>query len=125
MKPFTRAELKAAGIHNSWAIAEGSGSFLYIGYTPSSRESSPQWQVVNTRDKTDPGGHWQNRGHKTFAVMGRAQKQPQLQAAFDWCKARWSIFDWERDPWGSYHPAGTLAKIRASIKAEEQQQQQV
>ncbi len=51
-------------------------------------------------------------------MSGRFDKEGELRAAFGWVREKYNIQEWERDPWGGYHPIGTLlVAIEADVPA--------
>ena len=71
--------------------------------------------MVRPGFQTDPQGHWLDGHDKTFSVPGRKYKEPMRLEAIAWAAARYKIEgEWERDPWGDYHPAGALQAAQES-----------
>ena len=50
---------------------------------------------------------------KSFIHHGREDKEPKRLEAMAWASERYNIHEWERSPFGSYHPVGTLARAAA------------
>ncbi len=107
---LTKKEWKARGVWNSHDLSER-GTKIRVMYRPGDwgrAYQSPAWQVVKIGWQTDPKGHWRDNGHKTFTIHGRADKEAKLQEALAWARKVYKIKEWERDPWGDWHPMGTL-----------------
>jgi len=107
-------------LHNASNYASAAGLKVHVDYRPTITGrgyTSARWQVVGIGFQTDPGGHFQDNGQKTFSIMGRDQKQARLQEALDWASERYGISSWERSPYGSYVPTGTVAAMKARLKA--------
>ncbi|MCJ7805166.1 hypothetical protein MUP46_00795 [Patescibacteria group bacterium] len=105
-------------IFNSWDIARTAKNKLFISYSSAElgRASRPaHWQVVGMGIVTDRDAHWMNYGNKTFTVYNREEKNPKLQEAIQWVKTTYNIDMADKDPFGAYHPAGTIAKLQELI----------
>ena len=112
----TKAQLNAMGVFNPHGLAKHCGGLtVYVEYSPQDLgriAHFAKWQVIRIGYKTDPDGHWSDNGHKTFTAYNpREEKEKQLQAALAWASERYGITEWERSPFGSYHPKGTGAAI--------------
>jgi len=117
MKRLTKDEWRALNIFNPYDLCIAGGKGVYVAYTPqiTGRMSrSAKWQVIKPGFKTDPDGHWTHDGHKTFSVSRREDKEGNRLAALAWASEQFSIKEWEKDPWGDYHPQGTLEAAQAS-----------
>lgn len=118
---LTKAQWKALGVGNSHQIADR-GTRLYVSYRPGEwgrAYLTPAWQVIKIGWKTDPKGHWRDNGHKTFTIWGRKEKDSKLKEALAWARAKFGIKEWERDPWGDWHPMGTLVMAKEWKRPEE------
>lgn len=112
---LTKQWLREHGIYNSHDIAKRAGSRLYIDYYPQQlgrAYQSAKWQVIGMGFSTDPNAHWADYGNKTFDVFKREDKVSQLESAMSWCKDKFGITEWERDPFGGYQIKGTLELIK-------------
>ena len=122
MKRPTKNSLREIGIMNPYNLAElGPKPQVYVDYRPAERghwEQWAAWQVVHVGFQSDPNGFWRDTGHKTFEAARRAESALQLAAAQAWAAERYHIAAWERSPFGSYHPAGTIAAAVARKTAE-------
>ena len=111
MKQLTKNDLRARRIYNPWDLAKGQNDpQVFIDYSPQMLGRAMRfacWQVLRIGYKTDRGSPaWYA---KTFTCYHpREDKAPQLQAALAWATERYRIAEWERSPFGSYHPKGTL-----------------
>jgi hypothetical protein len=115
----TKDILKAAGLHNSHTICQRGGS-IYVTFFPASLGMSAKWQVIKPNGKTDPNAHWSDYGNKTFDVYGRPDKEAKRLEAIQWASFVYNTGDeWERDPFGGYHPKGTIERAlnRVEVKA--------
>lgn len=118
---LTKAQWKALGVSNSHNIAER-GTKVYVSYRPGDwgrGSQSPAWQVIKIGYQTDPKGHWRDNGHMTFSIWGRAEKPVRLKEALAWARKKFGIKEWERDPWGDWHPAGTFVMAKEYKRPEE------
>ena len=116
---MTKNDWRELGIFNPHGIQERAKSKLYIGYKVQDYGLSGQgagWAVYGRDFKTDPDGPWYDRGDKTFSVWGRDDKQTVLVIAMEWVKENYGITEWERGPWNSYFPKGTLAEAKQVSK---------
>ena len=109
MKKLTKKQWSERGIHNPHNIAaRSSGVLIYYRPRETGRASRcTAWQVVQIGKRTDPKAHWMDYGHKTFMVFSDSK-----EAVFEKAKAfaleKFGFAEWERDPWGSWHPIGDL-----------------
>ena len=111
---LTKAQWAELGVRNSHEVASR-GTKRYVSYRPAEygrASNSAAWQVVHIGYLTDPKGHWRDNGHKTFTVYRREEKEAKLKEAIAWASKRYGIKEWERDPWGDWHPAGTLVMAK-------------
>ena len=114
-KNILREKYKVFNPHN---LCTTTKTLLYIGYTPADTGRaghSQEWTVVSPTKPTDPDGPWYNYGQKTFLVWNRADKPVKLREAMDWVEKQYGIIDWEKSPFGSYHPKGTMQKLQEEI----------
>ena len=106
MKRLTKADLKGMNIINPWDLAGCQDvPKVYVDYTPYSPDGFTRfaaWLVMNISFHTK----------KEFACYSpRRDKESKRVEALAWATEHYSIAEWERSPFGSYHPKGTLAKI--------------
>jgi len=108
--------LRAARVFNDHGIAKVTEGLrlqsrtdlvgVYVGYAGQvSRLGPPSWQVIRAGFKTDPEGHWSNRGHKTFLLpygRVREEKEPTRFQAIAWASERYNFDpeDWVPSPFG-------------------------
>lgn len=115
---LTTNDWRALGVFNSYQLCESGGMSVYVAYTGASTgraARSARWQVIRPGYRTDPKGHWLDGYNKTYTVSGRADKESKRMEAIAWAAARYRIEgDWERDPWGCYHPPGALEAAAAN-----------
>jgi hypothetical protein len=118
---LTKKLLEEYKIYNSPNLARFAGNKLYVSYSPAENGRAAhfaKWQVVGIGFRTDPKSHWANYGNKTFDVFCREEKLSKLQEAIAWTKQTYNIDITDKDPFGDYHPKGTLEKIIGIIKNE-------
>ena len=93
---------------------------IFIDYMPQDLTRgghNAKWQVYGVGFKTDPEGHWDDYGNKTFDCWRPSvDKEPQRLAAIAWATKQYGVKEWERSLYGSYHPAGTVA---AALRARQ------
>jgi hypothetical protein len=77
----------------------------YNPVQPGRGYKSACWQVSQGHIPTDPDAHWRNSGRKTFDVLGRDEKEPQLEAAIAWASEHFDVAEWKREPFGAWMPA--------------------
>ncbi len=119
---LTKKEWNALGVWNSHDISER-GTKIRVSYRPAEygRGSFPAaWQIVRIGYKTDPKSHWKDDGHITFTINGRADNPVQLKKALALATKRYGVKEWEKDPWGDWHPMGTLVMAREWKKPKEE-----
>ncbi len=118
VKDELREHLNVFNAHNYATVA---GVNVWIDYRPQVTGrgyQSAAWQVFGNGFQTEDSperAHWRNYGLKTFNVFRREYKQSQLEAALAWASERYGIPEWERTPFGSYVPKGTVAIMRAKL----------
>jgi hypothetical protein len=112
-------------IVNGWDVARQAGEAglpdIHVGYTPAFTGRgyrSARWQVVRPGYKTDPEGHWEDDGHKTFSVLSRDVKESQRLAAIDWASYRYGIEEWGRIAGipGDWFPVEVVTWIKTRLK---------
>lgn len=117
-KQLTKEGWRALRVFNSAELCRRGGRGVYVSYCPAQagREARfAYWCVLSPGSKTDPGGHWSDGYNKTFTVRARDEKEAKRLEAIAWAAEVYKIEgEWERDPWGDYHPAGTLEAARVS-----------
>ena len=109
-------------IFNPYGIAEQQdGHKVYIDYSPQTSGLAglnARWSVVAVTAKTDPHGHWRDDGTKVFPCWHPLEdKEEHRLEAIAWATERYGITEWERSPFGSYHPKGTLERLNAPADA--------
>ena len=119
---MTKAQLMARRISSPYELAKLQDEpKVCIVYSPQEmgRAYRPAtWRVYRIGYHTDSGAHWTDYGNKTFnCFRPREDKLLQFQAAVAWATEQYGIREWERTPFGSYHPKGTLARVKAMEEA--------
>lgn len=116
MPKITQPYLRERRIFNAWDYAqalEGNG-VPYISYQPATTgfgSIAARWHVVRPGFKTDPDAWHFDFNNKAFTVMGRDQKQAQLEAAMKWAGDRYGITEWLKTPFGSYMSADYVRRF--------------
>ncbi len=103
---LTKNKLRDRRIFNAYDLAELQDEpKAWVEFTSSDSRSS-SWRVHRL------GWHTagQNGGSKTFINHGRSDKEAKRLEALAWATERYVIQEWERSPFGTYHPVGTLAR---------------
>lgn len=124
MKQLTKKrwrELNVFNPHNLAAMGGKPMKRVVVYYRPQMTGRgyrSAAWQVMSLDIKTDPKGHWMDNGHKTFGVFRPEEKEPQLKAALAFAREEFGVEEWERSPWGSYHPMGTMENAARRCEAK-------
>lgn len=123
MKRLTKEGWRVLGVRTSRDLCQRGGRGIYVSYIPSDfgREARfACWRVYRPGYETDPHGHWSDGRNKTFTVHSRGDKEAKRLEAIEWAVYVYNITgEWERDPWGGWHPAGTLEAARvASVTAQ-------
>ena len=104
-------------IYNSWGIMKHAHTKLMIAYVPAENglaSRSAYWVVQGNNISTNKDGFWMDHGNKTFDVRGRDEKQKSLLEAQEWCKAKYGILGFEKDPFGGYQELGTARRLQTS-----------
>lgn len=108
------------GIHNPHDLATRAGTEFIVDYYPQDLGRGGQgakWKVCRLGFKTDPMAPWYEHGNKAFYPHGPLNKRNKdscRDVALAWASREYNIKEWERSPFGSYHPKGTLAAIETS-----------
>jgi hypothetical protein len=109
----TKEQLRTIGITNGYdlvrLLAEPK---VFISFSPrmTGRGYQPgQFQVIHLDHQTNPNGHWQDHGHKTFRVALAITKEQALADAIKWTDATFGKSDWVRDPFGDYQDSKVIA----------------
>jgi hypothetical protein len=91
---------------------------MYIDYIPADNGSLTAhyayWRFMHLSNSATLNAGY---GYKVFTVTCRAEKQPQLEQAKDFVKRKYGLDMTDKDPWGAYHPSGTLAKLREIVNS--------
>jgi hypothetical protein len=117
-KRLSKEGWRALKIYSPYGLCKAGGKGVVVSYWGAERGLCfARWAVIHPDYKTDPNGHWMDNGNKTFSVYSRKDKEPKRLEAIAWASARYGITgEWERDPWGDYHPSGTLAAALAAVE---------
>lgn len=94
---------------------------VFVAYYPSQaglgRSRSAYWAVHGLGFDTDPDAHFTDHGSKTFTVGRREDKQATLELALAWAGEKFAIPAWEKSPLGSWVALGSVAAMKAKLKA--------
>lgn len=94
-------------IYNAFGLAERTRTKMFIHYQPQSRVSVSAWSVVVL------GGSSKHYYTVTdFVVWGRKDTKSRLAEAMEWVKSKYGITEWDKSPFGSYHPKGTMDSLK-------------
>lgn len=120
---LTKKLLREHRIFNSWGIAQALGNKIFLGYQTAEygrMSRSPAWQVIGLDFQTDSKAPWYNNGRKTFWAFGRGNYREEKVRAFNeavaWVKGTYGLEMTDRDPWGDYHPAGSLDRLKEILQ---------
>lgn len=110
MKKLTKKQWNERHVFNGHNLAQA-GLGLYIAFFPQvtgRMYRSAKWQIVKVGEKTDANASWEDCGNKSFHVHFDQSKDAQLDAAKKWAFDTFGVSEWERDPWGNWHPKGSM-----------------
>lgn len=118
---LTKAKLHAVGIRNPHDIATKAAfaPLLYVAYSPQDLGrggNSARWTVKGIGFDTHPKAPWYQYGCKAFypdisQPLNKINKDATRDKALAWASENYGVTEWERSPFGSYHPKGTLAAL--------------
>ena len=108
---ITKAQLLDRKIYNPYNIASaGPEPKVFIDYNPLGDSWNIKgWEVCCMGSPTSYFSCWRPR----------EDKEPQRLAALAWATERYGIQEWERSPFGSYHPKGWLQALDRSARRTE------
>ena len=116
---LTRAQWAALIIHNPYTLAKaGAAPQVFLVWFSRQHLGGNAWHVHRIGYQTNPEpGSWYDYGNKTFTAFGTGlpavkAKALALESAQAWASERYGITEWERSPFGSWHPAGTMESAR-------------
>lgn len=107
---LTKNQLRERKIYNEYEIAELQDEpKVWVSFTPydSRGVDISGWRVYRIGWITAG-----KQGAKAFLNRGREDKEEKRLEALAWAEDRYGISDWERSPFGSYHPTGTMDRAR-------------
>ena len=121
---LTKKDLQARRLFNPYDIAKaGPEPRVFIDYSPQDlgrAARSAKWQICGVGFQTDPEAHWQDYGNKTFPCWSpMKEKLSQGVAARKWAGEKYGVEEWERSPYGSYHPLGTMAEAIRKVRVDQ------
>lgn len=104
---LTRKILNEHHIFNPHNLSRTVGSLIYLEYIPADNgRLTSHYAYWQWRRFVDNGERI-----KKFTVTHREAKEPVLQEAIALIKKHFDIDITDKDPFGSYHPQGTLEKL--------------
>jgi hypothetical protein len=113
---LTKKILREHKIYNSYDVAKKLGSKIFIDYIPACNDRLVAhhafWRFMRLVD----AGY----NYKDFTVTCRENKLPILQEVIKFVKEKCNIDITDKDPFGAYHPKGTLKKLEALIKSDKE-----
>jgi hypothetical protein len=125
---LTKAKFRLVGIYNSFLVStvkDTENGNPYVAYsTPTTGlgSRSGRWTINRPGYKTDSKeGHWTDNYNKTFSCFGREDKELRRIEAIAWASQRYGISnsDWEKDPFGAYHPKEVLERVKLLMTKEQ------
>lgn len=115
---LTKNILREHGFHSPYDIAKKLGSIIFVNYVPGTNERLnyhyAYWQYTRFEDT--------RKLHADFTVRCREEKQPIFDKVVTIIKEKYDIDITDKDPYGAYHPKGTLEKLKTLIGSEGKQQ---
>ena len=117
---LTKQLLRDHGIHNEHNVSEKAGAKIYITYCPADNGRLTAryafWRYYRT-SKLDER-NTSETGQKDFTVTCRENKNKVLSEAIALIKRNYGIEITDKDPFGGWHPKGTLEKLSKLIEGE-------
>ena len=107
----TKKQMSEVGVHNSYNLAALTDQKVFIAWSPQQTGRYyrlAHFAVVHIGYKTDPKGHWQDDGHKSFHIYGGDTRDGKAAEAMSWANKKFSKRSWVRDPFGSYQDPQAL-----------------
>lgn len=118
MKRLTKPQLQERKIYNPYGLAELQDQpKVWVEFTPNGTGRSMTiggWRVHHLGYSSDPDNKF---GSKAFINLSRDDKEEKRLQAIAWATERYTIQDWERSPFGTYHPVGTMDRA-AQVRSE-------
>ena len=114
----SKTRLNEIDVRNPYELAM-LGPRIYVGFSPQQLgriNRSAHYQVIHCGKQTNPGGHWQDNGHKTFLCWGRADKAEKAAEAVKWATEYSGITEWVRDPFGGFQDAKLIEIVKKKLK---------
>lgn len=120
IKIFNGPNAMARAVENGY-----DGPDIVLSYMPADNGRGGRgayWRVHSGSHKTNPGGDWQDYGHKTFTIFGRGThaevKAAKLDEAQTWVAERYGVTEWSPISGlpGTLLPAPAAAIIKRLVK---------
>lgn len=106
MIKLTKKLLKEKRI-NSYDVMQLTGNKFIIDYMPANNGRFAKYAYWHYKYYVEDNRYY----HREFTVRCKADKQPALQQAINHVKTKYGIDMTDKDPFGAYHPSGTLDKL--------------
>lgn len=118
MNAISAKKLSSIGLRNSHEIAVAAGNRIYITHAKAGVVVGAKWIVQGVNFQTDPKAPHPDHGCKTF--FGRVRDDEAREEAIRWASNEYLTGEtaWEKDPFGGWHPYGTLARAVANKNYE-------
>ena len=109
MTRLTKNQLRDRRIFNEWYLAKLQDEpKVYLQYFPATNGTLAEyarWSIQEHGVNHEVGG--------TSVPRPREQKENLRISLLDRMSVKFGISGWERSPFGSYHPVGTMARAKA------------
>lgn len=114
MNAISAKKLQSIGLHNSYEVAVAAGNRIYILHQKAGVVDGAKWVVQGINFQTNPKAHHIDRGCMTF--YGRSRDDEARDKAIAWASNEFLTGEtaWEKDPFGGWHPYGTLRRAVAA-----------
>ena len=111
---LTKKILREHGFYSPFYIANKLGNEIFVDYIPATNER------LNSHYAYWKCTHFEGMRtlHADFTIYNRQDKQPVLNKVIAVLKKKYNIDITDKDPFGGYHPKGTLDKLQKLIESE-------
>jgi len=111
---LTKNILNEHGIYNSYDIAKKLGNKIFVCYVPATNGRLNQHYAYWEYERFDEGKQFS----KNFTVTCRENKPIVFETALNFIRDEFGLDITDKDPFGAYHPSGTLDKLKALIEGD-------
>ncbi len=109
MPKLTKTSLRARKIHSEYGLASLQDEpQVWVSFAPYDQWHSGGWRVHRVGYQT-----LNKYEDKNFLNRDRHDKEAKRLEAIAWASERYKIDEWEKSPFGSYHPVGAMARAAA------------